>query len=135
MLHLALILEKGWTQQRRKIHTSHNQKANSSSYGTKVSQKSKFNVNQRDISVITSVCIEIKKSKVTPAPSTYNQEVTKHAKPARFDDTHMGTDIKMTAKDIKLTPGPGDYTRIDDALLSRTFHSSTRAAHQMTPKK
>ena len=57
---------------------------------------------------------EMKRGEVTPAPNSYNQDTSKQSKVARFDNIHMGTDIKTTAKDIKLTPGPGHYMRTDE---------------------
>ena len=37
----------------------------------------------------------------------------------------MGTDVKSTAKPIKLTPGPGHYIRVDEQY-PRTFHHATK---------
>lgn len=71
-----------------------------------------------------SIILETKKAKVTPAPDSYKQE--DHAtKLARFDNIHLGTDKKTTAKDIKLTPGPGHYQRVDEQY-PRTFHHATQ---------
>ena len=56
----------------------------------------------------------MKQGEVTPAPDSYNQETCKHAKLARFDNIHLGTDKKTTAKDVALTPGPGHYWRVDE---------------------
>ena len=61
-----------------------------------------------------TLSLEIRKGKATPAPASYNQETSKAAKPARFDNIHLGTDKKITQKDIKLTPGPGHYIRVDE---------------------
>ena len=44
----------------------------------------------------------------------------------------MGTDVKSTAKDIKLTPGPGHYYRVDEQY-PRTFHHATRHGTQASP--
>ena len=68
----------------------------------------------------------------TPAPTSYNQETSKQAKLARFDNIHLGTDIKMTAKEIKLTPGPGHYVRVDEQY-PRTFHHPTKHGSQRSP--
>ena len=69
---------------------------------------------------------------MTPAPNSYNQETSKQAKLARFDNIHMGTDIKTTAKEIKFTPGPGHYDRIDEQY-SRTHHHTTKNGTQPSP--
>ena len=71
----------------------------------------------------------MKRGEVTPAPTSYNQETCKHAKPVRFDNIHLGTDKKTTAKDVPLTPGPGHYWRVDEQY-ARTFHHATKHGTQ-----
>jgi len=44
----------------------------------------------------------------------------------------LGTDKKVTAKDIKLTPGPGHYNRVDEQF-PRTFHHATQHGSQISP--
>lgn len=61
---------------------------------------------------------------MTPAPDSYKQG-DQATKQTRFDNIHMGTDKKVTAKDIPLTPGPGQYLRVDEQY-SRTFHHGTK---------
>ena len=56
---------------------------------------------------------ETKTGKETPAPTSYKQDDT-GVKPQRFNNIHLGTDKKVTMKDIKLTPGPGHYLRVDE---------------------
>lgn len=51
---------------------------------------------------------EQKKSFVTPAPNSYNQDDTS-TKMTRFTGIGIGYDVKSNAKRIKLTPGPGEY--------------------------
>lgn len=91
-------------------------KLDSSPFGKKVSHKLLTNF----------LCeyVEVKKSEVTPAPDSYKQE-DMATKPQRFNNIHLGTDKKVTAKDIPLTPGPGHYLRVDEQY-SRTFHHGTK---------
>ena len=49
-------------------------------------------------------------------------------KPARYNNIHLGTDVKCTAKDVELTPGPGHYGRFD-GTLARTFHHQAKNQH------
>ena len=87
-----------------------NLKDHSLNYGPKVSLKP---LSTLDFDYLTVSILETKKAKATPAPNNYKQE--DHAtKLARFDNIHLGTDKKTTAKDIKLTPGPGHYQRVDE---------------------
>ena len=44
----------------------------------------------------------------------------------------MGTDKKVTAKDIKITPGPGHHIRTDEQY-PRTFHHATKLGSQQSP--
>jgi len=50
----------------------------------------------------------------------------------RFNNVHLGTDKKVTLKDINLTPGPGDYLRVDEQY-SRTFHHTTKHGTGASP--
>ena len=60
----------------------------------------------------------------TPAPCSYNQ--SDHGiKPARFTKIHLGTDVKVTAKEVELTPGPGHYVRTE-GTMARTFHHAAK---------
>lgn len=61
---------------------------------------------------------------MTPAPDSYKQG-DQATKPSRFNNIHLGTDKKVTAKDVPLTPGPGHYLRVDEQY-SRTFHHGTK---------
>ena len=45
---------------------------------------------------------------MTPAPTSYDQDDSA-IKLQRYNNIHLGTDVKVTAKNIKLTPGPGHY--------------------------
>ena len=59
-------------------------------------------------------------------------EENKATKMSRYDNIHLGTDVKSTAKDIKLTPGPGHYYRVDEQY-PRTFHHATKNGTQASP--
>ena len=61
---------------------------------------------------------------MTPAPDSYKQDDAA-TKQTRFNNIHLGTDKKVTAKDVPLTPGPGHYLRVDEQY-SRTFHHGTK---------
>lgn len=50
--------------------------------------------------------VETRRAEELPGACYYNQD-DKAVRPARYDNIHMGTDIKVTKKQIKLTPGPG----------------------------
>ena len=59
--------------------------------------------------------VEMKRGEETPAPCSYKQDDLA-VKPRRFDNIHLGTDKKVTQKDINLTPGPGHYYKTDGIL-------------------
>ena len=61
---------------------------------------------------------------MTPAPDSYKQD-DPATKQARFNNIHLGTGVKVTAKEVPLTPGPGHYLRVDEQY-SRTFHHGTK---------
>jgi len=44
----------------------------------------------------------------------------------------MGTDVKSTLKPINLTPGPGDYLRVDEQF-AKTFHHATKHGSANSP--
>ena len=67
---------------------------------------------------------ETKKAKAIPGPDNYKQD-DMATKQSRFNNIHLGTDKKVTAKDIKLTPGPGHYSRTDEQF-PKTFHHATK---------
>ena len=50
----------------------------------------------------------------------------------RFNDVHLGTGKKTTLKDIPLSPGPGQYLRVDEQY-PRTFHHSTKHGTSISP--
>ena len=69
---------------------------------------------------------EIKKSKFTPGPLTYQQS-DGAIKPSRFNAIGLGLDIKCTMRDIELTPGAGDYNTVHtgnngNSFLKKTFN-------------
>jgi len=51
---------------------------------------------------------EVKKSKATPAPDSYSPRFNQ-TEVTRYEHRSLGRDIKITAKEIKATPGPGEY--------------------------
>ena len=56
----------------------------------------------------SSIVLEVKLADNIPGCDAYKPLYTTQM-PTRFNDTHLGTDIKMCEKLIKFTPGPGHY--------------------------
>ena len=67
---------------------------------------------------------ETKRAEDTPAPNQYKHS-DKAVKPSRYKNIHLGTDKKVTLKEINFSPGPGQYERLDEQY-PRTFHHTSK---------
>ena len=67
---------------------------------------------------------ETRRAEQLPAANHYNP-IDSQVTGSRFNNIHMGTDKKVCAKDIGLTPGPGEYIRVDEQY-PRTFNHAAK---------
>ena len=73
---------------------------------------------------------------VTPGPVSYNQD-DKHVKMTRFAGISLGFDVKSNQKEIKLTPGPGDYDIMppeNQTFLKKTHNYALQNGGKLLPK-
>ena len=73
----------------------------------------------------------IDRTKSGPAPTQYtpNDDCIKDTK---FNKISFGRDVKVTAKDIKISPGPADYTTINRKLAAQ-IKAIQRPSLQLRP--
>ena len=113
---LSMMLRKAFAPPRNELLASVSLRLSSSLFGMQVSKALVY-------LTLSFYWIESKRGEETPAPTSYKQD-DKAVRPLRYDNIHMGTDLKTTVKEINLTPGPGHYIRVDEQY-PRTFHHKT----------
>jgi len=74
-------------------------------------------------SIFLTIVTDVRLADMVPGADAYKPIHTTQ-KPSRFNDTHLGTDVKTCEKMIKYTPGPGHYN--NDSTRGRTFNYKAR---------